>query len=446
VFISDEPTTKYYARDGSTLDPKKLNEAIRHAEKQIKYVQRHKYTYSQMNFDLIGINLKSISPEERRFIIRPPEDCEIIGAHITAANIPDGETVFARWMNPDDVTTYGAAAGKVVVIEATSTGGAGTATPNEEDVEMPSGTARKTFKYVEAKGQSGFDVCEGITTRPVNLLQDQNYVLEVGYSEDVASRNVTVDDFASLVLFVRSDRGSSDEWSVPELLDGSDVTYASAGTAVGTTDTPGIQNIVNELSTQVSNSLDSSEADTIRCDVIKCSNLGASQISAGALNMLLSSRIPRFPTLLDNGRIPADFDVFKTNCKWSLYRVDFVLVSSASTFSPAAGDVYDIATRIESQSGIAPPAAGNNFYTIADPRIGENGLYEYKEVYVRGPTASSGSGLESRIDSETLVGGTTQVSPLDPDHDLKFNTLANVAGGAQNVQLAYMYIWYRLTT
>ncbi len=440
MFISDEPAPKYYARDGATLDPKKLNESIRHAAKQIKYTQRHKYTYSQMNFDLIGLDLKSASPEERRFVIRPPENIEITGAHIVAAGLIDGESIFARWIDPDDATTGGAAAGKVAVIEALSTGNA---LPDEEDVSMPTGTSTQTFKYVSAEGQDAFSVVEGVTTRPVNLVKDKNYIIELGYSGFTvgSSKIISVEAFASLVLFVRSDRGSSDEWSVPELLDGSDVTYATAGTS----DPAGLQDIITSVASESSASLSAAQSDTVRCDVIKASNLSGSTLSAGDLNMVLSSRIPRFPTFLNNGRYTGETaDYYKTQCKWSLYRVDFVLVSDAATFSPTAGDSYEVTLSLESQSGIVPPSSGTNFYRVSGAKIGVNGTDEYKEVYVRGPTASSGSGLESQIDSSTLVGG-NQVSPLNPDHDLKTYALANVVGGAQNVKLAYMYVWYRLT-
>ena len=120
--------SKYYPRDGETLDPQKLNANFRDAAQKIRYVQSLKYTYSVMQFDLLGVDFSKPS-EERRFIIRPPSDCEIVGSHLSVVGLTGDQTVTARWLSPADLTTGGGLSGQIALVSASSTGGAGTASP-----------------------------------------------------------------------------------------------------------------------------------------------------------------------------------------------------------------------------------------------------------------------------------------------------------------------------
>jgi len=109
MFLPEVPAAKLYTRDGQTLDPKKLNASFRDAAEKIRYVQSLKYSYSIMQYDLNGMDLQAISDTgctaERRFIIRPPADCEIIGAHLSARNVPKAKLISAEQLSVSDLLT-----------------------------------------------------------------------------------------------------------------------------------------------------------------------------------------------------------------------------------------------------------------------------------------------------------------------------------------------------
>ena len=417
--------SKYHPRDGETLDPQKLNANFRDAAQKIRYVQSLKYTYSVMQFDLIGVDFSKPS-EERRFIIRPPSDCEIVGCHLSAVGLTGDQSVTARWLSPADLTAGGGLSGQIALVSASSTGGAGTASPVASNVVLPDGGETVSWDYVTIENNPSFATSEDITQRVVRLSANNNYVIEMTSSDSTLVLNSAKP--ASLTLWMRTNRGSFEGWDMIELLDGSNIPYV---TPPAGGDPRGIGNIIDDLSAQAALAISASNSETHRCDVVRVGSPIDVAAAVDDLSNDLSQRIPRPPKVLDNAPYATAPDSLKTNTEWGLHRVDFVMVSSDAAF----GAGYNPALELLSDGVIAPPAAGTNFYKISDPTVSA-----FKEVYIQGPTADgSGAGLEDQIHSETA--GT---NPLDPAKDLHFSPAMTSA--TENVASVYMYIWYKLNT
>jgi hypothetical protein len=426
---------KYFPRDGETLDPQKLNSNFRDAAQKIRYVQSLKYTYSVMQFDLTNIDFSKGS-EERRYIIRPASDCEIVGSHLSLSGLATDQLVSAKWLSPSDLKTAGTVplSGQIALISGTSAGAAGTAPPNPSNVSLPEGGETVTWKYIEVEGRDGFTISEDITQRSLRLTRDQNYVIEIG-SPNYSGTGL-VSSEASLTVWMRTNRGTFEGWKMIELLDGSDIPYVTPP-VVG--DPRGIGDIVDDLNAQALLATQDSTRNTYKCDVISVRGTALNPINInGSVNDLkreFGRRIPRTQTILDNGSYSGDIDENRTNTAWSLHRVDFALVSAAATFSVAG---FNAAMQIRSDGNYAPPVGSVDFYKISDPKI-----EDYKEILVQGEIADgSVNGRQKQINSDTIFAG-NPVSPLDHRHDLFFNPL--ITDATETVSVAYMYIWYKLT-
>lgn len=444
MFINEDDVanvngSKYYAKEDTTLDPRKLNDAFRDAAQKIKYVQDIRFTYSVMEYHLDGMVFPGNSPEETRFIINVPKNCEVVGAHLSARNLDEGKNILAKWLNPADVVSgsaAGAVNGQVFVVDG-GVGAPGTAAPVAQPVAMVGGGPQNSFVYVKVDGQEGFTVSESITQQAVTLNAGMNYVLQLEASE---AMTIGVNNPASIVLWMRTNRDTTSRWTLPELMDGSDVPYVYSGAS----DAPGVGDIVTTLNFQTGLALDANQQDTVRCDVVKVSDVDLTTNPA-EFQALWAERIPRPPTLIDNGRRPGDSAFFRTNCQWSLYRIDFALVASAQYFCLPVGATFPAELSVYSDGIAEPPAGSNQFYRILTPLIGNQAAgHQYKTVYVKGQVADGTADNHFQIDSSTLYGGTTPVSPLTPSNDLTFVPQITPVP-AENVKLAYMYVWYRLT-
>jgi hypothetical protein len=314
--------SKYYPRDGETLDPQKLNANFRDAAQKIRYVQSLKYTYSVMQFDLIGVDFSKPS-EERRFIIRPPSDCEIVGCHLSAVGLTGDQSVTARWLSPADLTAGGGLSGQIALVSASSTGGAGTASPAASNVVLPDGGETVSWDYVTIENNASFATSEDITQRVVRLSANNNYVIEMTSSDSTLVLNSAKP--ASLTLWMRTNRGSFEGWDMIELLDGSNIPYV---TPPAGGDPRGIGNIIDDLSAQAALAVSASNSETYRCDVVRVGSPVNVLAAVDDLSNDLSQRIPRPPKVLDNAPFAGASDSFKTNAEWGLHRVDFVMVSS----------------------------------------------------------------------------------------------------------------------
>ena len=447
MFLPDNKAAKLYTRTGQTLDPKKLNASFRDAAEKIRYIQSLKYSYSVMQYDLNGMNLQATTPTppgtgctaERRFIIRPPTDCEIIGAHLSARNVPDGERIFARWLSPADTvldTAGGPGAGAVAPVNGQiafiQAVGAGPVLPALEPVYLPIGGESVSWKYIEAEGEVGFTVSENITQRNLRLVANQNYVLEMNSS---APMTIGQANPAELTLWLRSDRGTDDEWPMIELLDGRDIPFVTppVGSPAGTR---GIGDIVADLNAQASLALDGTKQDTVRCDVSVITDVDLT-VSSTRFQQEFAQRIPRPPTTLNNG--PYSGSGIDTDTRWSLYKIDVGLVSEDLTFCQAAGSSFPAGVFLQSNGGITPPAAGTNFYVYNSPMVSQAGL-QFKEVYISGQEATGTAANEFQINGDVA----TPSDPLNPGNDLSLLAQFNPSP-LENVKLAYLYIWYRLT-
>jgi len=142
------------------------------------------------------------------------------------------------------------------------------------------------------------------------------------------------------------------------------------------------------------------------------------------------------PLTLNNGPYPGSG--IETDTRWSLYRIDVGLVSEDLTFCQAAGSTFPAGIFLQSNGGITPPGAGVNFYVYSSPLVSQVGD-QYKEVYIAGQEADGSPGNEFQINGDQAA-----TSPLNPGHDLglvpQFTPLP-----LEDVKLAYLYIWYRLT-
>ena len=436
---------KYIAEDNSTLDPQKLNASFRDAAQKIKYVQSLKYTYSVMQYDLLDMDFSKPS-EERRFIIRPPSDCEIVGAHLSVAGLTGEQTITARWLSPADTTVGGSTplSGQIALIQASESGGVGTATPSASNVSLPSGGETVSWDYLDVERKKGFNISEDITQRVLRLTANQNYILEMRSSDSTLVLNS--DKPASITVWLRTNRGSYEGWKMMELLDGSDIPYVTPPAAG---DPRGIGDIVSELNAQATLSMAAANKDTFRCDVVRVGGGPNITVGTDSLNRELGQRIPRTVTLMNNGPTSGANAVYRTNTAWSLHRVDIVLVSSDNFFCSTNPSQFNAVMEIKSDGSYEPPVSGNtNFYKIADPQVGRFNTNQYKEVFIQGQNtvawapAAGNPGKEGQINSDTVVGGQT-VNPLNPAHDLYFDP--TISSSTETVAVAYMYIWYKLT-
>jgi hypothetical protein len=443
MFLPESPAAKLYTRDNQTLDPKKLNASFRDAAEKIRYIQSLKYSYSIMQYDLNGIDLEAATASgctaARRFIIRPPTDCEIIGAHLSARNVPNEQRIFARWLSPDDFildTAAGPGAGAVVPVPGQiafiQAAGVGPVLPALEAVSMPVGGETQSWKYIEVQGETGFVISENVNQRNLRLTANQNYVLEMGSSDPMTIGN---NNPAELTLWMRTDRGTDDEWPMIELLDGRDIPFVTppGGAPPGTR---GIGDIVADLNAQATLAIAANKQDTVRCDVAVITDVDL-LTSSTRFQQEFTQRIPRPPTTLNNG--PYAGSSIQTDTRWSLYRIDVGLVSEDLTFCQAAGSTFPAGIFLQSTGGITPPAAGTNFYVYNSPLVSQTGD-QYKEVYIAGQEADGSPASEFQINGDVA----TPSSPLNPGNDLALIPQFNPVP-LENVKLAYLYIWYRLT-
>jgi hypothetical protein len=444
MFLPEVPAAKLYTRDGQTLDPKKLNASFRDAAEKIRYVQSLKYSYSIMQYDLNGMDLQAISDTgctaERRFIIRPPADCEIIGAHLSARNVPAEQRIFARWLSAADTvldTAAGPGAGAVVPVPGQIAFIQGNLSgpsilPILEPVSLPIGGETASWKYIEATGEEGFIISEDITQRNLRLNANENYILEMGSSDPMTIGSTNP---AELTLWIRSNRGTDDEWPMIELLDGRDIPFVTPpiGAPAGTR---GIGDIVADLNAQAAEAISPTNQDTFRCDVSVITDVDLTT-SANRFEQEFAQRIPRPPDELSNG--PYAASGIRTDTRWSLYRVDLGLVSQDLTFCQGVGSVFPLGISLQSDGVHQPPAAGTNFYSYSNPLVSQAGT-QYKEVYIAGQVADGAAGNDFQINSSLP----TPADPLNPSHDLRIASQVNPLP-LEDVKLAYLYIWYRLT-
>jgi len=376
----------WYARKDQTLDPKSVNENFRKGVDYIRDALKMRYTYSLITYNLTDLDLTA-STYKHRFIFYPGSPMEIVGGELIASGYTDGESIYARWVGPDEVPQV------LTVANATPT-------PTLTNIELPAGGPTSSWRWLEAKGDENFDLAEDINQR----------ALRVGDSAPLGVHLISIEGdsalsasgkSATLNIWLRQDRGTNPEFETPELFNGTDSADADKFNAIAA-----------ELDIQRNNAV--TNLNTRRCEVIMASG-GMGVTGAGPANSPLQAKM--------NSSIPSPRDV---DGDWKLIRVDTGFVAGVGS--------------------LAPPATTRRFQTeiikLGVPQLTQEtalgdpiGPGAYAELYRFGDT------INPPIDLTSPPAGSVTL-PAE-DHTL-VNTELDAVPAGYEIGTIYYYMWYSL--
>lgn len=372
----------WYARDGQTLDPKSLNENFRQGINYIRDALKMRYTYSMMTFNLTGLDL-SAADRLHRFILHPNFPMEIVGGELVAEGYGEGESIYVRWVGPDEVAS--------VVTTHASTGVVTTA------VVLPNGGPTESWRWLEAEGSDNFDLAEDINQRALRIGDPVPIGVNLFSVEGVSPVGGKT---ATLNIRIRSDRGTDPDFDMPELFSGQD-----------SADADKMLSLLAEMEIQRANAV--GNLDTYRCEVIM--GTGGMGVTGGTpvtqpLKSKMDSTIPS-PTTSDGA--------------WKLKRVDTGFVAGGA-FTPGSVDRSFRTTVVKGGSPIL----------TQDTELGDAGSgASYDEIFRWGDTISPTLSL-------TNVAASAVTNPV-LDNEL-VNTELNTVVVGHEIETIYYYMWYSL--
>ena len=374
----------WFARTGQTLDPKSVNENFRKGADYIRDALKMRYTYSLITYNLTDLDL-NLAAHRHRFIFYPGSPMDIVGAELVATGYTEGESIYVRWVGPDEVATV------YTVNDANQ--------PVPTNVVLPNGGPTASWRWLEAKGSDNFDLAEDINQRALRVGDPTPLGANI-ISIEGDSALASAGKSATLNVWIRQNRGTDPDFEMPELFNGTDPADAVKFNA-----------IVAELQTQRSNAV--GNLNTRRCEVIMAT--GGMGITGGIpanspLRTKMDSIIPS-PTTSDGD--------------WKITRIDTGFVAKNASFAPGFTQ-----RRFQTQlfKGGVPIVTQET--ALGDPA----GATIYDEIYRWGDTLVPQDLTDPAAASVTL--------PVD-DNVLKNIELDAVAPN-HDIETIYYYMWYSL--
>jgi len=375
----------WFARPGQTLDPKSLNENFRKGVDYIRDALKMRYTYSLITFDLTDLDLSS-NAYKHRFIFDPSDPMEIVGGELIASGYTDGESIYARWVGPDEVAT----------VQITSDANP----PVSTNVVLPNGGPTKSWRWLEAKGNQNFDLAEDINQR----------ALRVGDPTPIGANIISIEGdsalsssgkSATLNVWIRQSRGTNPEFELPELFNGTDPADADKFNAVAAL----LEIYRNSAVTDL---------NTIRCEVIMASG-GMGATGAGPANNPLQAKM--------NSTIPSPTT---SDGDWKLKRVDTGFAASGASLAPGATPRRFVTQIIK----------GGVPVLTQETALGNPGApATYSEIYRRGDT------IAPTID---LTDPAAASVTLPVEDNTLLNTELDAVAAGHEIETIYYYMWYSL--
>ena len=379
----------WLARTGQTVDPKSVNENFRKGVDYIRDALKLRYTYSLITFNLTDLVLDPAQPaHRRRFIFYPGVPMEIVGGELVATGYGEGESIYARWVGPDEVAT----------VYTTNDANP----PVITNVVLPNGGPTASWRWLEAKGSDNFELAEDINQR----------ALRVGDPVPLGANLISIEGdsalssagkIATLNVWIRQNRGTDPDFEMPELFNGTDPADAVKFNA-----------IVAELQTQRANAV--GNLNTRRCEVIMASG-GMGATGAAAANSPMQTKM--------NSTIPSPTT---SDGDWKLIRVDTGFSAlNAAGFAPG---LTQRRFQTEIVKGGAPvvtqeTALGNPVNAIS-----------YTEMYRWGDTIAPSQDLTDPVAASVTL-------PVE-DNTLVSTELDAVGAVGHDIETIYYYMWYSL--
>ena len=374
----------WFARLGQTFDPKSVNENFRKGADYIRDALKMRYTYSLITYNLTDLDL-DLAAHKHRFIFYPGSPMDIVGAELVAAGYAEGESIYVRWVGPDEVAS----------VQTTSTSGVATGTT----VVLPNGGPTASWRWLEAKGSDNFDLAEDINQRALRVGDPAplgaNIIAIEGDSALAASGKS-----ATLNVWIRQDRGTDPDFEMPELFNGTDPADANK-----------FNDIVAELQTQRTNAV--GNLNTRRCEVIMATG-GMGATGVGAANSPMQTKM--------NSTIPSPTT---SDGDWKLKRIDTGFVAKNASFAPGFA-----ARRFQTEI-----FKGGATVVTQETALGDTGgPTTYNEIYRWGDTLApqdltdpAAASVTLPVEDNTLVN--TELDPVAIGHD---------------IETIYYYMWYSL--
>jgi len=398
------------AREGQTFDPKLVNENFRKGADYVRDALKLKYTYSTITFDLAGIDTNSVE-WKRRFAFFPPNCMDVVGAELVCNNLDEEDNVFVEWVVADP-------ADGIRLI----TNDVDTATVQVPCVH-PKGAPTETFRYLELNHVPGFPYSEDANLMQVrcgDFVSIGVHCLRIGSDTPtgvIFEGPLNPNKTGRLTIWLKSARGSvpvtqpngiSSEFSMPDLFMGRYTANADIFT-----------DAANEINTQRGIAVASGNLNTYRCESYVVRDIEAvSNLYNITANQSITARIPS-PT----ANLPSDplFVLDRIDC-------GFVAADEINGFQNAlTGRQFAVGVNDSGGATIDPllPQITN---------LGGAGG-PYFEIFRTG----------NPIDDPELSDAANTAADSADDNILFATDNGDTGTGAGDIEMVYVYLWYRLT-